>query len=426
MWRYSRLCYDVQTDIKNRFILKELGFKNDDSLLYKCEEHRIKPCYLYDGDGFIYQYLREIFDYQDEFYNIELGTYMKYNRLYLVKKHIQFKEGDFYFLCKFNNVEIISWFLSQPHIQLQNKDEPYNNDKIDIVCAINIAAYYHANKVLTYLLTIQQSNGDALLIASLSKNNEGSKILLENGVDVNAVYATHFVIACASNNIELFELLLQYNVNIYTGGEFEQYNDCGDEYEYMHKNDAFRKAIEYNSIDIIKRLEEIDINTLYSIYCLNGNIEKVKEYYNRITDHSNDIKYSCFSKDLEFVKYLVSLGNKPTDNCFNKWMEEDISDYLIESGCKPDLNIIIARSYYYDFNIKIKLLSVECKIKEYLEILLKEKWYTSCYQDEKIIKHFNIDIFNVLNEILEENKDSLEFELLEKNVNILKDYINKH
>lgn len=422
MWRYSRINYNLKNEIKNSFILKNLGFNNNDSLLYKSEDHCIKSCYQYDGDGFLDQYLREIFDYQNDFCDIELGTYMKYNRLDLVKKHIQNKEGDFYFLCKFNNVEIISWFLSQPHIQLQKKDENYNDDKIDIECAINIAAYYHANKVLKYLFTIQQSTGDALLIASLSKNNQGAKLLLENGVDVNSINSVQFVIACASNNIELFELLLQYNVNIYTGGECEQYNDTGNEYEYMYKNDAFRKAVEYNSINIIKRLEEIDIDTLYSIYCLNGDLDNVKEYYTKITNHSNDIKHACFSKNLNLVKYLVSLGNKPTDNCFNEWIKEDIADYLIESDCKPDLNIIISRSYYDELDFKIKLLSVEYKIKEYLMISLRQKLYYSFDQDYKIIKHFNIGI-KVLDKILEENKDSLDFQQLRTNVENLKNKV---
>jgi ankyrin repeat protein len=297
------------------------------------------------GDWPLYQYLQNGGD--DEMYSPEfdeiIATAIKYKKINCLRS-LEVPKHYFYFACRFDNIDIIEWFMSK-------YDDLSMNLGLEISCVFgnsDIAKIFLNNGA-----DIHKHDDRYIVLATLNNNYETVKVLTEHGANVNTFNDICFVLACENGNKDIVELLIKRGANIHSSGEYDEKEN--------NKDEGFKLACKNGHIEVISLLLElgIDINSGFNSACIHGDIDIVKSLIDRRANTSNALQYACMSNNIELVKYLMSIGLKldfENNNELKGAHNKDIINFLLDFGSKPSAKMIGSALYYNDLWIAKLLL----------------------------------------------------------------------
>lgn len=322
-----------------------------DFINYSCTENSTN---FINCDGPLYHFIECNGSCSDDIvssseYDSEISTAVKSGRIDLLDT-LNVTESYFYYACKFNNPDIIRWFISK-----------FSN--LDLNFGLEVSCIYDTSNNATVLIEsgadVNIFDGRPIILCSLNNSYETLKILVYNDVDISNFNDMAFVLACENGNIDIVKLLVERGCNIHSTGEYNE-EELDEEELNEYRDIGFKLACKNGHKDVVILLLNlgIDINRGFNEVCEHGDIDLVKFFIERDADISKSLVYASRSDNLELVKYLLSIGVKLNfvKNDELRYAEKmSIISFLIDQGSKPDAKMICDAIYFNHMN-KAKLL----------------------------------------------------------------------
>jgi ankyrin repeat protein len=288
----------------------------------------------------------------------------------------------FYYVCKFNNVEILEMFISK-----------YINLNMDLALEFG-CIYRNSNVVKISLLNgadIHKHGDKAIILAVMNNSFEIVKILIENKANIHTFNDMSFVLACENGNIDIVKLLVENGADINSSGEYEYEGEGTEKETGIKRDEGFRLACKNGHFEVIKLLLDlgINVNAGFNYSCMKGDIDIVKFLISKEADISKALRYASSSNNLDLVKYLINIGCKidlENGKDLRYARNIDIINFLLENGASPKAETIGDQFYYYSYDNNIA------------EILLKNYKRNETFdrQMETLISRCNLDTLRLL------------------------------
>ena len=315
-------------------------------------------------------YLDNIFSIFDP--DRKILTILKYGRIDLIST-IFIDKNYFYYACRFNNPNMIQWFMNNYH-------------DLDLNVAFQISCTYGSLDITKLLIEknikISSFNNIGIILATLNNNINTVKLLIENGAYISEYC---FLIACHNGNVDLIQYFTQENCNT---SSIEYNYDTGFQYACTkgHFN-AIKLLLEYGA----------DINSGFNYACNKCNkqtVDIIKYLIDEGADTSKSLEYACKNNNIHAIKNLLKVGLKfdfTRKDYFDQICKKEIAQYMIEIGLDSNPGTIY--NHFWRGNTEIAMLLLQnYRGKETFDIAIKNCISFRCFYIPAIIlKHFKLD-----------------------------------